>query len=394
MPNVLSQAANYYADLEPVYKQWFVDMRETQHSDGYIDNLAPRQGERAGALEEDIPWSSAVINVTWDTYFASGDKSIIQDQYDAMKKFIDWCVNTSNFSASAESEEDYTTNKDCWGDYGSVLEMNTCCPIPMPQKSLYATAFFYNSTMRLSVLADEIGKTEDGKELRDLASKIRIAYNKKFLVEDAQGACYLENRQTANAISLAFGLCPENKKSEVLIHLVKGLEDADYGLTVGDIGLYGIFDALCDNGYTDIAYKIVSKRTYPSWGYWFKQGGYWLNGATSMWEFWDGHGSHNHMFLGGKMNAFLVKNLAGISPLKPGYAEILIKPGVVDDLTDMKASVFSLRGKLETDWAKNSDSSFTLKTSIPVNSTAKVYIPMLGNKPSDAVIREGHTEIL
>ena len=137
-----SQAANYYADLEPVYKQWFVDMRETQHSDGYIDNLAPRQGERAGALEEDIPWSSAVINVTWDTYWASGDKSIIRDQYDAMKKFIDWCVNTSNLSASAKSEEDYTTDKDCWGDYGSVLEMSTCCPVPLPEKSLYATAFF------------------------------------------------------------------------------------------------------------------------------------------------------------------------------------------------------------------------------------------------------------
>jgi Bacterial alpha-L-rhamnosidase 6 hairpin glycosidase domain len=59
-----SQAAKYYADMLPEYKQWFVDMRETQHSDGYIDNLAPIQGERAGAIEEYIPWSSAVVNVT------------------------------------------------------------------------------------------------------------------------------------------------------------------------------------------------------------------------------------------------------------------------------------------------------------------------------------------
>ena len=247
--------------------------------------------------------------------------------------------------------------------------------------------------MRLAALANEIGRTADAKELQDIGSKIRSAYNKKFLVKDAYGSCYLDNRQTANAISLAFGLCPEILKGEVLGHLVKSLEDADYSLTVGVLGLYAIFDALSDNGRTDVAYRIVSKRTYPSWGYWFKQGGYWLNGATSMWEFWDGHGSHNHMFLGGKMNAFLVKNLAGISPMKPGYAEVLIKPGVVGDLTDMRTSVFSPKGKIETDWKKNSSLSFMLETSIPVNSTAEVYLPLLENKISDAVVTEGDKKV-
>ena len=382
-----SQAANYYTDVEPSYKQWFEDMRETQHSDGYIDNLAPRQGERAGAIEEDIPWSSAVINVTWDTYFASGNKSIITEQYGAMKRFINWCVNTSNFSTSTENYEDYTTNKDCWGDYGSLLESNSCCPIPMPEKSLLATAFFYNSTVRLSILANEIGEKSESTELSKLASKIRNAYNKKFLKEDAQGTHYLGNTQAANAISLAFGLCPKNKKPEVAMTIVKELENTDYSLTIGVLGLYTIFDALCDNGYTEAAYKIVSKTTYPSWGYWIKKG------ATSMWEFWDGRGSHNHMFMGGKMNAFLIKNLAGISPLKPGYASVLIKPGIVGDLTNIKSSVYSPKGKIETDWIKNSNYSFTLKTFIPLNSTAEVYIPLLENKASDAVISEGNSEI-
>jgi hypothetical protein len=382
-----SQAANYYANMEPFYKQWFVSMRETQHSDGYIDNLAPRQGERAGAIEEDIPWSSAAINVTWDTYLASGDKSIIREQYSSMKRFIDWCVTTSNVSASTENYEDYTTNKDCWGDYGSILQKDYCCPVRMPEQSVWATAFFYNSTVRLSVLAEEIGKTDDSQELRNLALKIQSAYNKKFLKEDDKGAYYFDNSQAANAIPLAFGLCPENKKAEVARHLVSSLENADYSLTVGVLGLYAIFDALCDNGCTDVAYKLVSKKTYPSWGNMISQG------ATSMWEFWDGRGSHNHMFVGGKMNAFLIKNLAGISSLKSGYTEVLIKPGVVGDLTNVKASTFSPKGKIESEWIKTSNNSISVKTLIPVNCTANIYVPLLENKASDVVVSEGNTEI-
>jgi len=382
-----SQAANYYANMEPYYKQWFVSMRETQHSDGYIDNLAPRQGERAGAIEEDIPWSSAVINVTWDTYLASGDKSIIREQYGSMKKFLDWCVTTSNVSTSTENYEDYTTNKDCWGDYGSILQKDYCCPVRMPEQSVWASAFFYNSTVRLSVLAEEIGKTEDSQELRNLASKIQYAYNIKFLKEDEKGAYYFDNSQAANAIPLAFGLCPENKKAEVALHLVKGLENADYSLTVGVLGLYAIFDALCDNGYTNVANKLVSKKTYPSWGYMISQG------ATSMWEFWDGRGSHNHMFVGGKMNAFLIKNLAGISSLKPGYDEVEIKPGVVGDLTKVQASIYSPKGKIEIEWIKTTNNSISVKTVIPANSTALVYIPLLGNKASDVVITERNNAV-
>lgn len=381
-----SQAANYYADMVGIYKQWFVDMRETQHSDGYIDNLAPRQGERAGAIEEDIPWSSAVINVTWDTYWASGDKSIIREQYDAMKRFIHWCENTSNAASDSLEKEDYTSDKDCWGDYGSPLEIKDCCPVPMPQKSLYATAFFYNSTKRLSVLANEIGKFDDSKQMNELAMKIKRAYNRKFLKEDENGAYYLTNTQTDNAVSVGFGLCPENKKQEVLNHLIESLKRNDYNLTVGILGLYGIFDALCDNGHANIAYKIVTKTSYPSWGYWIKKG------ATSMWEFWDGHGSHNHMFMGGKMNAFLVKNLAGISPLVAGYDRILIKPEITGDLKSIDACAYSPKGRIEVMWEKTTN-GLQMRTVIPANSSAELHLPLIGNDDSNVTVKEGNEKI-
>ena len=44
------------------------------------------------------------------------------------------------------------------------------------------------------------------------------------------------------------------------------------------------------SGHTDVAYRMASQRTQPSYGWWIEQG------ATTMWERWDGLESRNHTF--------------------------------------------------------------------------------------------------
>lgn len=384
-----SQEGYYYTNMTGFYNQWLIDMRETQHGDGYIDNINPRQGARAGSIEEDIPWSSAAINVPCDMYMATGEKSIIEKQYDSMKRFIDWCVATSNLSKGRGRHKDYTSDKDCWGDWGSILQTKSCCPMTMPQKSLYATVFWYHSVVRFSVLADSIGKTAESKKLRRLASKIRASYNRKFLRETKTGNYYyLSDTETDNALSLAFGLCPsEQVKKEVLNHLVESFEKNNYKITMGVLGLYAIFDVLCRNGFTDVAYKMVTQTSYPSWGYWIK------HGATTCWEFWNGRGSRDHGYLGGRVNAFLVKYLAGISPLEPGYKEIRIKPGVVGDLRNAEAKVFTVRGLVSSRWVRKSNTRFELDVTVPANAVARVYVPLLSLNLGEAIVRESNTVV-
>ena len=73
-----------------------------------------------------------------------------------------------------------------------------------------------------------------------------------------------------------------------------------------------------------------------------------------------------------KMNSFLIKNLASISSLKPGYSEFVIKPGVVGDLTNVKASIYSPKERLNPEWIKTNNTSISVKTLIPVNCSYKV----------------------
>jgi len=92
------------------------------------------------------------------------------------------------------------------------------------------------------------------------------------------------------------------------------------------------------------------------------------------------HISHNHPFLG-SVSEWFYKVLAGIDvdPQGPGYKRVTIKPQVVGDLTWVKANHESIHGTIASDWQRQ-ENRFSLKVTLPGNTTAKVHLPKLGWK--------------
>ena len=133
---------------------------------------------------------------------------------------------------------------------------------------------------------------------------------------------------------------------------------------------------LSENGRPDVAYAIASQKSYPSWGYMVS------NGATTIWELWNGDtanpamNSGNHLMLVGDLITWLYENLAGIrpDPQQPGFKHILMHPTPVGDLTYAKASHKSPYGVILSDWKRDGD-RFTWSVTVPPNTTATVYVP-------------------
>ena len=133
---------------------------------------------------------------------------------------------------------------------------------------------------------------------------------------------------------------------------------------------------LSDNGRPDVAYKLASQTSYPSWGYMVE------NGATTVWELWNGdHGdplmnSGNHVMQIGDLCTWLHEYVAGIAPdeTRPGFKHIIMRPRVIGDLTSAKATHESPYGTIVSDW-KLKDGIFTWHIEIPANTTATVYVP-------------------
>ena len=139
-----------------------------------------------------------------------------------------------------------------------------------------------------------------------------------------------------------------------------------------DFGILGakyVPRALYDNGHVDLAYKMLTQPEFPGWVYWLEQG------ATTLWENWNGAQSHNHICFG-DISAWMYHYLAGIAtdPENPGFKHVLIKPHPVSDLEWVRAEHIAHAGKIVSTW-KQSCGRFTLEIEIPHNTTATVILP-------------------
>lgn len=118
----------------------------------------------------------------------------------------------------------------------------------------------------------------------------------------------------------------------------------------------------------ELAYKLATQEKYPSWGYMVRQG------ATSMWEAWDGYDSHNHTPFC-LISGYFYKYLAGIQidQKVPGFKHLIINPSIVGDLTSVNAFHDSMYGRIKSSW-KRENTKLTMNVTIPVNTTATIYI--------------------
>jgi alpha-L-rhamnosidase len=155
----------------------------------------------------------------------------------------------------------------------------------------------------------------------------------------------------------------------IMEQLLADLEARGYHLDTGVVGTKYMLQALTEHGHADVMYEIASKRTFPSWGYWIDQG------ATTLWQNWDGTQSRNHVMFG-SIGEWFYDTLAGIrpDPDQPGFQKIIIRPAFVDGLDWADGSYATWRGTIESAWERTRD-GIVLTVSIPANTTAHIYLP-------------------
>jgi alpha-L-rhamnosidase len=177
---------------------------------------------------------------------------------------------------------------------------------------------------------------------------------------------------------LFWGLVPDTLKTKVATNLAKRVEADGFHLDVGLLGQKAILNALSENGYANVAYRIAAQETFPSWGWWIK------NGATTLYENWNIQSAHdislNHIMFG-EIGAWLYKGLGGIKPdvNKPGFKNIILQPYFVKGLNHFEASHTGPQGTITTSW-KRQGKRINYTVTIPPNSTATVYLPETNQK--------------
>jgi len=366
-------------DMAAFYTKFLQDIREAQRKDGSLPDAVPLY---LGHLyPADPAWGSAYITLAWSLYFYYGDTKILASHFEAMEKYVEFLRRSSQGHIIKRL-----------GKYG-----DWCSPGSVPPKKtpleLTSTWFYYHDALWLSRIAGVLTRREDAKRLARLAREIMGAFNKRFLKGESYESIRLSpvekiTSQTSNALPLSLDMCPKNKKDKVLATLVRSVvDDQDSHLDTGIIGTRYLLDALTENGYADSAYRVVTQRSYPGWGYMAREG------ATTLWERWEkitsgGMNSHNHIMLG-SVDAWFYKAVAGIRCQSAGWEKILICPPLFPGLNSASASLRTIRGDIRVSW-KREEGRFDLDVRIPVGAEAEIRIP----RPwTDAVLKEGGREI-
>jgi alpha-L-rhamnosidase len=106
-------------------------------------------------------------------------------------------------------------------------------------------------------------------------------------------------------------------------------------------------------------------------------------GATSIWERWNSNtakpGMNTMSHLGFvSIDQWFYEHLAGIKPIAgfPGFKHFKIEPKPIPDLEFVKANLETPYGMIKVK-SENIDDTFKLNLTVPANSKANVYLPLL-----------------
>ena len=238
------------------------------------------------------------------------------------------------------------------------------------------TVFIYAMLQSMIRICKKLGIGEDIAAYESATADIYKAFNDKFYKPE-QGI-YETNfwnklgnrtkyRQTSNLLPLYFGMVPEEYREKVIGNLIDDFISRDCHLDTGCTGTRFVLPVLFDCGYTDIAIKVLTQKTYPGWGYWLE------NGTDSAWESWEKTTrSKNHYFLATSDEVFFT-HLAGFRDVKNGWKNFTVAPVLDCGLEFVNASVKTPLGTAACFW-KKTENGYTVEITVPDGAEAKIRL--------------------
>lgn len=342
------------------FTKWLQDWRDVQQPNGDLPYTAPTYSGGGGPA-----WSGICVTLPWQVYLHYGDQRILEQSYPAMKRWIAFL----DTKAKNNLLQPWGGIWDFLGDWVPPGKgQNPGERVDERSTLLFNNCYYLDNVTTAAKVAKILGKTDDAATYSKKAAAISKAIQANFF--NAKDNSYGCGEQLYEAIPLLVGVTPDSLRAAVLNRLQQQIVvNAKGHLDTGIHGTYYLIKSLLGQDRNDLIFLMANQKDFPSWGHMLEQG------ATTIWEQWDGQNSLLHSsFL--SIGSWFIEGIAGIQldPTKPGYHHFTVRPGIVGDLTWAKGEHDSLYGRIKTDW-RLSDGWLTLTVDVPVNTSATVIIP-------------------
>lgn len=348
----------FYLQGESFFSKWYQDIVDTKARATASDY--GQQAPLVGDFGFSAGWQDCVVFVPYWLYQTYGDLRPAERGYSNMVDHLNYyAAHSSNYIGPNSG-------------YGDWVAADGSTPL-----NLVSTAFYARCAGMVAELAQALGKTADAAMYRQLYTNICTAFQANFVAADGTVGSGSEG---GYALAFEFNLLTPAQKILAANKLAGSVAAQNGNPSTGMVTTHLLFPALTQIGRSDLAYAMLAKTNYPSWG--FEVG----LGATTIWELWnsingdgtvntsqDGMNSLNHANFGTCAQWFF-NGILGLDLLQPGFQKVLIAPQPGGGLTWARGYYDSVQGRITTTWT-NTSTQFQLNVVIPPNATAEVHVP-------------------
>lgn len=340
----------FLMDTASFFRKWLLDMRDAQYENGTLPAVLPYSGVEMmyKGTGTSVGWADAVYLIPWRYSLRYGDKQTLETAWPMIAKYADHLMH------QIEKDGHYEKGVHL-GEWLEPEEFRGMIYDPRAKHPEECTAYLYYSMTTISQIARMLGKPAEEYEIT--AANAKSAYLRYAELDT--------NRQAKLVRPLALGLLDGETKEKAQQRLKKAVENYRYRVGTGFLSTPFLLPVLTESGEVETAYKMLENTEKPGWL------GEVTDGATTVWENWDGVASHNH-YSPGSVCEWLFDTCAGIRV--DGENHFVIAPVPGGTLTHAEASYLSPYGKVESRWEK-AGNSIRYAITIPANCTAEIRLP-------------------
>ena len=358
---VFCGAAAYNANVNGFFRKWARDVRDSQREDGSVGDVIPSV-LNGNASMNNASWADATLIVPYKIYLFFGDRSLLEDHYDSMIKYMEKLA-TYPLGGRPNAYADWLSYEPTSKEYISF--------------TTYA-----NDADLMSKIAAELSEKEgdrydlDAKKYAQIFEEVKAKFNERF-VKDGD---LTERTQCTYLIALRFGLVDGEVRENCIKALVSKIKANGYKLSTGFVGTGMLNQTLSEVGEDALAYSLLLQGGNPSWIYSLRQG------ATTVWERWNsytletgfgdvGMNSYNH-YAYGAVGEWFYETICGILPGEQGgFRQFRLAPEPGGSFTRACAEYDSLYGKIVSGWELQKDGSLLWNITVPFGTEATLVMP-------------------
>lgn len=344
---------------EKCYKEWMRSIYKALNDNGQLPGIIPTGGW--GYHWGNGPaWDNVIINLPYFTYIYRGDKEILEELSTPLMRYLNYLFSRLDKDGIME------IGLGDWCPPG-VKEDEFKTPLAVTD-----TILTYDIAVKSAFVYEVLGQQPQRQFALSLAERVKAAFREKLFNKET--GKIKGGTQTGQAMAIYYGLLTEEEKPKSLKLLIKYIDYENGHFYTGVLGGRVLYRVLAENGYVDLAYNMIVRPDYPSYGNWIKRG------ATTLWEGFYPEGgrvlSLNHHFWG-DISAWFYTYLAGIkiNPTGRDVTNIDIAPLFPEKLNSVCAHYDTPNGKIAINWERTDENSFILKITAAEKLHGKILLP-------------------